>query len=65
MNWVLFIVIASTSASDKVIHSTTIPMATEKLCNAAKAKVTDLYQKTQSQNFLVASECLQTHQSAR
>jgi hypothetical protein len=36
MNWMLFVVILSGSPSDKVINSTTVPMATEQLCNAAK-----------------------------
>jgi hypothetical protein len=41
MNWVLFVVLASTTLSDRVLNSTTVPMATEQLCNAAKTKLTE------------------------
>jgi hypothetical protein len=34
-------------------------MATEQLCNAAKAKLTQAYQKTQSVNYVLVTECLQ------
>jgi hypothetical protein len=60
MNWMLFIIIASTTMTDKVINSTTIPMATEQLCDAAKTKMIKAYQQTQSLNFAMISECLQT-----
>ncbi len=54
MNWVLFVVLASTSGSEKAINSTAVPMATEQLCNAVKAKLTQAYQKTQSVNYVLA-----------
>jgi hypothetical protein len=59
MNWVLFVVLASTSGSEKAINSTAVPMATEQLCNAAKAKLTQAYQKTQGPNYVLVTECLQ------
>jgi hypothetical protein len=37
-----------------------VPMATEQLCNAAKAKLTQAYQKTQTPNWALVIECLQT-----
>ena len=58
MDWMLFIVIASTPPSDKVINSTTVPMATEELCNAAKAKLIQAHKQKQSPNFLMIGECL-------
>lgn len=58
MNWVLFFVIASTAPTDKVINSTTISMATEELCAAAKDKLVHDYQQTQSPNYLIVGECL-------
>ena len=59
MNWVLFVILASISGSEKAINSTTVPMATEQLCNAAKAKLTQAYQKTQTPNWVLVTECLQ------
>jgi hypothetical protein len=59
MNWVLFVILASISGSEKAINSTAVPMATEQLCNAAKAKLTQAYQKTQSPNYVLVIECLQ------
>ena len=61
MNWVLFVILASISGSEEAINSTTVPMATEQLCNAAKAKLTQAYQKTQSPNYVLVIECLQAH----
>jgi hypothetical protein len=59
MEWVLFLVIASMTVSDaKAISTTTVPMATLELCNAAKAKLIDTYKLTQSPNFLFVGECL-------
>jgi hypothetical protein len=59
MNWLLFVVIAS-SLSDKVVNSATIPMATEQLCNSAKMKLTEDFERTRSPNFALATECLRT-----
>jgi hypothetical protein len=59
MDWVLLIVIASTTPPDKVINVTTVPIATEVLCNAARAKVIQAYKQTQSPDFLIVGECLQ------
>ena len=59
MNWVLFVVLASTSGAEKAINSTAVTMATEQLCNAAKEKLIQAYQKTQSPNYLLVTECLQ------
>jgi hypothetical protein len=59
MNWVLFVILASISGSEKAINSTAVAMATEQLCNAAKAKLTQAYQKTQSPNYVLVIECLQ------
>jgi hypothetical protein len=62
MEWILFVVIASTGLSDnKAIHSSTMPVATLQLCNAAKDKLTEAYKQTQSPNFLFIGECLQSH----
>lgn len=58
MDWVLFVVIASMSATDKAISSTTVPMATMELCDAARAKLLAAHKQTQSPNFLVVGECL-------
>jgi hypothetical protein len=35
----LFVVIVSTSMTDKAINSSNVPMATQQLCNAAKAQL--------------------------
>jgi hypothetical protein len=58
MDWVLFVILASISGSEKTINSTAVPMATEQLCNAAKEKLTQAYQKTQTPNFGLVAECL-------
>jgi hypothetical protein len=58
MDWVLFVVLASTSG-EKTINSTAVPMATEQLCNAAKEKLTQAYRNTQSPNYVLVTECLQ------
>jgi len=39
MNWVLFVVLATSTGSDKAINATPVPMATEQLCNEAKNKL--------------------------
>jgi hypothetical protein len=59
MKGVLFVVLATTSGSEKAINSTAVPMATEQLCNAAKEKLTRAYRKTQTPNYLLVTECLQ------
>ena len=60
MDWVLFIAIASMSPTDsKAVTTTTVPMATAQLCNAAKSKLSEAYKATQSPNFLFVGECLQ------
>src|SRR5262245_27323274 len=58
MKGVLFVVLATTSGSEKAIK-TAVPMATEQLCNAAKEKLTQAYRKTQTPNYLLVTECLQ------
>ena len=59
MDWVLFVVLASASGSEKAINSTAVPMATEQLCNAAKEKLTQTYRNTQTPNYVLVTECLQ------
>jgi hypothetical protein len=60
MDWVLFVAIASMSPTDnKAVTTTTVPMASVQLCNAAKAKLSEAYKTTQSPNFLFVGECLQ------
>ena len=57
MDWVLFVVIVSTS-TDKAINSSHVPMATQQLCNAAKAQLIEAYKETKSPNFVLYAECL-------
>jgi hypothetical protein len=59
MDWVLFVVIVSTSMTDKAINSSNVPMATQQLCNAAKAQLIQAYKETKSPNFNLYAECLQ------
>ena len=64
MDWVLFVVLASSWGSERAaaINSTAVPMATEQLCNAAKEKLTQTYRKieiTQTPNYVLVTECLQ------
>jgi hypothetical protein len=59
MDWVLFIVIVSTSVSDKAINSSTVPIANQQLCNAAKTQLIQAYKETKSPNFILYAECLQ------
>ena len=54
MNWVLYVVLASSTASDKAINATPVPMATEQLCNDAKKS----YRRSNTPNFLMVIECL-------
>lgn len=60
MDWILFVAIASMTASDKAITTTTMPMASLELCSAAKAKLQEAYKQTQSLNFLIVGECLRS-----
>ena len=58
MNWVLYVVLASSTASDKAINATPVPMATEQLCNEAKNKLMGSYRRSNTPNFLIVIECL-------
>jgi hypothetical protein len=58
MNWVLYVVLASSTASDKAINATPVPMATEQLCNEAKNKLLESYRRSNTPNFLMVIECL-------
>jgi hypothetical protein len=58
MNWVLYVVLASSTASDKAINATPVPMATEQLCNDAKNKLLESYRRSNTPNFLIVIECL-------
>jgi hypothetical protein len=62
MDWVLFIVIVSTSTTDKAINSSHVPIATQQLCNAAKAQLIEAYKETRSPNFILYAECLKARQ---
>lgn len=60
MDWILFIVIASTAVSDnKAVHTSAVPMASLQLCTTAKDKLAEAYKKVQSPNFAFIGECLQ------
>ena len=59
MNWVLFVVLATSTGSDKAINATPVPMATEQLCNAAKTKLVETYKRSNTPNFIMVVECLQ------
>ena len=58
MNWVLYVVLASSTASDKAINATPVPMATEQLCNDAINKLFESYRRSNTPNFLMVIECL-------
>jgi hypothetical protein len=58
MNWVLYVVLASSTASDKAINATPVPMATEQLCNDEKNKLFESYRRSNTPNFLMVIECL-------
>jgi hypothetical protein len=58
MGWVLIFILASVTETDKVVSPITVPMATEKLCEEAKTKLTEAYKRTESPNFLIVGECL-------
>ena len=56
MNWVLFVVLASSTASKA--NATPVPMATEQLCNEAKNKLMESYKRSNTPNYVVVIECL-------
>ena len=58
MNWVLFVVLASSTSSDKVINARPVPMATEQLCNEAKNKLMESYRRSNTPNYMIVIECL-------
>jgi hypothetical protein len=58
MNWVLYVVLASSTASDKAINATPVPMATEQLCNEAKNKLLESYRRSNTPNWIMVVECL-------
>ena len=58
MNWVLYVVLASSTASDKAINATPVPMATEQLCNEAKNKLLESYRRSNTPNWIMVIECL-------
>jgi hypothetical protein len=59
MDWVLFVVIVS-STSSMTINSSNVPIATQQLCDAAKAQLIQAYKETKSPNFVLYAECLRT-----
>jgi hypothetical protein len=58
MNWVLFVVLATSTSTDKAINATPVPMATEQLCNEVKNKLMESYRRSNTPNFLIVIECL-------
>jgi hypothetical protein len=60
MNWVLFVVLATSTATDKAINATPVPVATEQLCNEAKNKLMESYRRSNTPNFVIVIECLRT-----
>jgi hypothetical protein len=58
MNWVLFVVLATSTSTDKAINATQVPVATEQLCNEAKNKLMESYRRSNTPNFLIVIECL-------
>ncbi|HYQ19590.1 MAG TPA: hypothetical protein VEQ64_03430 [Xanthobacteraceae bacterium] len=58
MNWVLFVVLATSTSTDKAINATPVPVATEQLCNEAKNKLMESYRRSNTPNFLIVIECL-------
>jgi hypothetical protein len=60
MDWVLFVVIVTASVTDsKAINSSNVAMASQQLCNAAKAQLIQAYKEAKSPNFILYAECLQ------
>ncbi len=54
MDWVLFVVVASTAMSDnKAVHTSAVPMATQQLCTAAKDKLAEAYKRSAKPQFRV------------
>lgn len=58
MNWVLFVVLATSMSTDKAINATPVPMATEQLCNDAKNKLMESYRRSNTPNYMIVIECL-------
>jgi len=58
MNWVLFVVLATSTSTDKAINATPVPVATEQLRNEAKNKLMESYRRSNTPNFLIVIECL-------
>jgi hypothetical protein len=58
MNWVLFVVLATSTSTDKAINATPVPVATEQLCNEAKNKLMESFRRSNTPNFLIVIECL-------
>jgi hypothetical protein len=58
MDWVLFVVLASSTGTDKAINATPVPMATEQLCNEAKNKLMESYRRSNTPNYMIVIECL-------
>ena len=58
MNWVLFVVLATSTSTDKAINATPVPMATEQLCNDAKNKQMESYRRSNTPNYMIVIECL-------
>jgi hypothetical protein len=60
MDWILFVLIASTTLSDnKAVDTSAMPMANQQLCIAARDKLAEAYKRVQSPNFAFIGECLQ------
>jgi hypothetical protein len=57
MDWVLFVVIVNTAMN---INSSNVPMATEQLCEAAKAQLIQALKETNSPNYLLYAQCLRS-----
>ena len=49
------VVLASPTASDKVINATPVPMATEQLCNEAKNKLMESYRRSNTDSVTRSS----------
>jgi hypothetical protein len=58
MDWVLFVVLSTSPPLEKVINVTTVPMATEQLCIAAKSELMKAYQTTHLANPIAVTACL-------
>jgi len=58
MKWVLFFLI--TSVTNQFANSTTVPMASEELCNAAKTQLRGEYDKFNSPYYVVVIQCLKS-----